>query len=147
MTEQKEKAYSVSAALKEKKKVEFRLTPDGEVIEGFWKNKGKLIPTGAGFKFTLRRVKGIPFIKPNGQQEFKEDSRGEERYLIKNHDYGWQKATPVQDESGEVYDTVISNAQGFDFENFPYQNPESAIEAAKSWLSERERQRSMYEEE
>ena len=142
MSKEKTKQYSIlDENIPEGKTLGFRMTPEGEITKGHWVNKGKLKPTGEGYKFTLKSKRGFTVRKPTGELSFQEDSRGELGYLLKNLDYGWEKVTPITDESGVVYDNVVKNAQGHDFDSMHFKSIDSALSAAKDWLEERESRR------
>ncbi len=111
---------------------EFRLTVDGKLTKGHWINKGRAQPTGDGYKFTLYRYN--PFLK--GDQPKMNNGF----YYLQNHDYGWQQQVELKD-GDTVYDTVVNNAQGYDFEKSPFMDADTALGAAIEWLKQREVER------
>ena len=118
MTKEKVQAPQLPQ-IKKGESFECRITPEGQLTEGHWKNRGKLIPSGDGYKFTIER-----------------DERG--FVFLKNLDYGWQKQNELKDERGKTYDVVEVNAQGHDFNNEPFASIDDAYEFAVKWLNDKE---------
>lgn len=113
--------YAFIEEAKDDEPVKFRLDIEGDVVQDHWVDRRKAEGTSAGFKFIIKRTRGL--------------------YFIKNIDYGWQEQKAVKDDGGNVYDVVHSARQGFDFDNQPYGTVEAAMKDAIAWLREREKER------
>lgn len=112
------------ADLKNEGKADFRMNLSGKVTEGHYKNKERLKTTLAdSFKFIMGYFDGL--------------------YYMKNLDYGYIKITAVKDERGNQYDSVESQAMGYDFDGKGFGTIAAALNAGLDWLQMREHEHLM----
>ena len=101
--------------------IDLRITPEGDYTLGHYKNRRTLEKTGEGHQFKIKNVNG-------------------EGLTLHNTYYGWQRHVDLKDNMNQVYDTVVQNAVGYDFEGF-YKSAEKAVMDGAAWLAEREKER------
>ena len=127
-TKSKAKTFDLQAEMDNLKlgsRFEFRLSPSGDVVQGHYIDRVKLIPTSDGFKFRMERTdRGIK---------------------VRNIDYGWTRRVDLVDEKGKVYDAINVNAQGTkdvpEIEEKAYTMAEEVLRDCVNWLSMREAER------
>lgn len=100
--------------------IDFRIAVDGTISQGHVKDRRTLAPTGPGHKFKIKNKNG------NG-------------LTLHNISFGWQKEVPLADNNGNVYDYVISNVVGHDFDEY-YTLAEQVVKDGSQWLVVREKE-------
>ena len=108
-------------------KKEFRMTVKGEVFEGHYKNKERLLSVTEkeSYKFVCGFFDGL--------------------YYVKNTDYGYIGMTEIKDERGAQYDAVENNLQGYEFDGQGFGTVKAMLAACHEWLEAREFDRSQRE--
>ena len=106
-------------ALANGKLYNFRLALDGTATRGHWIGSGDAVPTGTGFKFTVKNEGGL--------------------FYLENKDYGWIDKEVITDEAGNAYDETTVNRIGYEFKK-PYRDAKAVFEAALDWLVHMEKQ-------